>query len=166
MERRIKFSLLAFALSASLCAQAVAKPLEEGMDAYLRGDYATALKILEPLAIGGDPAAQSSIGYMLQNGLGLPRDPAKAANFFHAAADHGYAPAMVNLGAMFEAGIGVPEDYIEAYKWYSLAIANFKTAAEATARDVAEANRKALEAEMSESDLADAKQAVTDWKRK
>jgi TPR repeat protein len=163
MKERIKIALMALIFSTSL---AVAKPLEDGMDAYRRGDYATALTLLRPLAESGDPAAQSSLGYMYQSGLGVPEDLGQAANLFHEAAEHGYAPAMVNLGAMFEVGAGVPQDNVEAYKWYSLAVSNFKTEAEVTARDVATANRKTLSARMSGSELADAQQAVSDWKPK
>jgi len=50
MKLRIKLAFMALALSAGLCSLAAAKPLEEGMDAYLRGDYAAALKLLAPLA--------------------------------------------------------------------------------------------------------------------
>ena len=166
MKQRIKLTFMALVLSAGLSVAAAAKPLEEGMDAYLRGDYATALKLLGPLAKQGDAAAQSSIGFMYQNGLGVPQDQNQAATWFHEAAEHGYAPAMVNLGAMYEVGAGVPQDNVEAHKWYSLAIANLKSPAEATARDVATANRKALAARMTELELADAQQAATDWKAK
>ena len=166
MAQRIKLALMALVLSAGLCSLAGAKPLEDGMDAYLRGDYATALKLLGPLAKQGDPAAQSSIGFMYQNGLGVPQDQNQAAAWFHEAAEHGYAPAMVNLGAMYDAGIGVPRDNIEAHKWYSLAIAKLAGPTDATARDVATANRKDLAARMTESELADAQQAATDWKPK
>ena len=166
MKSRIKLAFMALVLSAGLCSPATAKPLEEGMDAYLRGDYATALKFLQPLAQQGDPAAQSSIGFMYQNGLGLPQDQNQAATWFHEAAEHGYAPAMVNLGAMSDAGVGVPQDNVEAHKWYSLAIAKLTGPADATARDVATANRKGLAARMTKSELADARQAATDWKPK
>ena len=166
MKLRIKLAFMALALSAGLCSLATAKPLEEGMDAYLRGDYATALKLLAPLAREGDPAAQSSIAFMYQNGLGVPLDQNQAATWFHEAAEHGYAPAMVNLGAMYDAGIGVPQDNVEAHKWYSLAIAKLAGPTDATARDVATANRKGLAARMTESELADAQQAATDWKPK
>jgi TPR repeat protein len=73
---------------------------------------------------------------------------------------------MVNLGAMYDAGIGVPQDNVEAHKWYSLAIAKLAGPTDATARDVAAANRKGLAARMTESELADAQQAATDWKPK
>ena len=166
MKLRIKLAFMALALSAGLCSLAAAKPLEEGMDAYLRGDYAAALKLLAPLAREGDPAAQSSIAFMYQNGLGVPQDQNQAATWFHEAAEHGYAPAMVNLGAMYDAGIGVPQDNVEAHKWYSLAIAKLAGPTDATARDVAAANRKGLAARMTESELADAQQAATEWKPK
>ncbi len=166
MKQRVKVALMALVLLASLAGLAAAKPLEEGMDAYSRGDYATALSLLRPLADSGDPVAKTTLGFMFQNGLGIPHDQTLAASFFHEAAELGYAPAMVNLGAMFEIGAGVPEDKVEAHKWYSLAIKSLKTPAEATARDVATANRKALAASMSESELADAREAAAAWRPK
>ena len=165
MAQRIKFAFMALVLSAGLCSPAAAKPFEEGMDAYLRGDYATALKLLGPLAREGDPAAQSSIAFMYQNGLGVPQDQNQAATWFHEAAEHDYPPAMVNLGATDDAGVGVPQDNVEAHKWYSLAI-EARGPTDATARDVATANRKGLAARMTELELADAQQAATDWKPK
>jgi TPR repeat protein len=67
---------------------------------------------------------------------------------------------------MYDAGIGVPQDNVEAHKWYSLAIAKLAGPTDATARDVATANRKGLAARMTESELADAQQAATEWKPK
>jgi len=166
MTQRIKIALMALVFSAGLAGLAAANPLEAGMDAYQRGDYAAAMSLLRPLADNDDPAAKYTLGFMFQNGLGVTPDQVLAASFFHEAADLGYAPAMVNLGAMFETGAGIPVDKVEAHKWYSLAIKSLKTPADATARDAASANRKALAARMSESELADAREAAAAWRPK
>ncbi len=47
---------------------------QEGLDAYERGDYETALKEFRPLAVQGDPLAQSYLGGMYAEGEGLPKD--------------------------------------------------------------------------------------------
>lgn len=50
----------------------------EGIDALNRGDHATALAELRPLADAGDAKAQWALGYMYRLGLGVPKDPARA----------------------------------------------------------------------------------------
>jgi uncharacterized protein len=53
---------------------AVASPLEDADRAYYAGDYATALRILRPLAEQGEAEAQGKLGFMYANGQGLPQD--------------------------------------------------------------------------------------------
>jgi uncharacterized protein len=89
--------------------------------AYQRGNYATALRHLSPLADQGDPRAQSLLGLMYYHGRGVPQDDPEAAKWFRLAADQGDAPALFNLGVMYAEGQGVPQDYAEAVKWYRLA---------------------------------------------
>jgi TPR repeat protein len=45
-----------------------ADPLEDGQAAYNRGDYATALKLLRPLAEQGNATAQNNLGWMYDQG--------------------------------------------------------------------------------------------------
>ena len=47
-----------------------AGPLEDANAAYNRGDYATALRLLRPLADQGDASAQYNLGVMYDNGQG------------------------------------------------------------------------------------------------
>ena len=47
---------------------------EAGMDAFLAGDYATALNIYRPLAAKGDAKAQYSLGAMYNKGRVVPQD--------------------------------------------------------------------------------------------
>lgn len=49
----------------------------------------------------GDSISQYSMGLMYLNGLTVPKDPVKAADFFAAAADQELAVAQVRLGALF-----------------------------------------------------------------
>ncbi len=57
-----------------------------GKDAYSRGDYAGALREWRPLAEQGDASAQSFLGIMYVEGLGVPQDYSKAHMWFNLAA--------------------------------------------------------------------------------
>ena len=83
-----------------------------------RANYATALKVWLPLAEQGDPAAQTYVGEIFEQGLGTPSDPAAAATWYRKAADKGYSRAALNLGTLYEQGRGVPRDPAQALNWY------------------------------------------------
>ncbi len=69
-----------------LCLSAArADSLDKALAAYESGDYATALKVLRPLAEQGQPDAQFRLGTMYDNGLGLPRDAARAEYWYNKA---------------------------------------------------------------------------------
>ena len=93
-------------------------PLNDALAADKRGEYATELKLLEPLAEQGDAIAEFQIGWIYDSGRGEPQDFAKAIAWYLKAADQGYADAQVNLGVMYENGQGVPPDYAQATFWY------------------------------------------------
>jgi len=52
----------------TLCGQAWARPFEDASAAFDRGDYATALRLIRPLAEKGDPDAQINLGNMCFDG--------------------------------------------------------------------------------------------------
>jgi TPR repeat protein len=100
-----------------------AGPFEDSMAAYDRGDYATALQLLRPLAEKGDAKAQNGLGAMYHNGKGVTQDFKAAVKWYRLAAVQGYTDAQVNLGAMYYEGEGVAEDFIRGYMWFSIAAA-------------------------------------------
>ena len=115
--------LLRATLSASLmlvamAGAAVGGPFEDAVDAYVRGDYATAYRLFQPLAEQGNAEAQYDLGSMYANGQGVQQDYAEAVKWYSKAADQGLAHAQHNLGVMYRAGQGVPQDYAEALKWF------------------------------------------------
>ena len=63
----------------------------EATAAYKRGDYATTLQIIRPLAAQGLADAQYNLGGMYVKGEGVPQDYAEAARWFRCAADQGIA---------------------------------------------------------------------------
>ncbi len=72
---------------------------------------------LQKKAEAGDAGAQSSLGEMYANGKGVPKDAAKAVEWFQKAAAQGFAGAQARLGWMYQNGEGVPEDRAKAVEW-------------------------------------------------
>ena len=99
--RRIVSALLLLAASSSVAADFAA-----GVEAYERGDYATALREFRPLAEQGDAAAQFNLGLMYANGEGVPEDDIQAVFWWRQAAEQGDADAQLNLGVMYSLGEG------------------------------------------------------------
>ena len=66
-------ALLAAILSLWLTTSAWAG-FDEGVAAYDRGDYATALEEWRPIAEQGNADAQYNLGNMYYNGRGVPQD--------------------------------------------------------------------------------------------
>ena len=67
--------------------------LDDDLTSYQRGDYATALQEWRPLAEQGDADAQTLIGMMYNEGLGVPKNDAEAVKWYRKAA------LVSNLGA-------------------------------------------------------------------
>jgi hypothetical protein len=95
-----------------------AGPFEDATDAYQRGDYATAFKIIQPLAAQGDAHAQYNLGAMYLQGHGVPQDATEAIKWFRLAAEQGDADAQASLGALYLIGYGVAQDIVRAYIIY------------------------------------------------
>ena len=91
--------------------------LDEGVAAYNRGDYPTALSEFRPLAEKGDTSAQNRLGHMYMQGQGVARDTAAAIALWRKAADAGHATAQFNLSVAYGIGAGVPRDAAEAERW-------------------------------------------------
>jgi uncharacterized protein len=99
---------------ATIRGAAVAGPLEDGVAAVKRRDYATALRSFRPLADKGDDVAQFDLGVLYNKGWGVPRDYVQAAKLYRLAAAQGNADAQYNLGILYDDG----RRYAEAVKWY------------------------------------------------
>jgi uncharacterized protein len=87
MKTIIKVGFLALLLSLQVADPCFAGPIEDADAATKKGDYATALKLLRPLAERGDPAAQTNLGAMYLGGQGVPQDYATALTWYRKAAD-------------------------------------------------------------------------------
>ena len=69
-----------------------------------KGDFAAARNAWLPPALRGDVDAQFNLGALYDNGLGVPRDAAKAAQWYRHAAGRKLALAQVALARMKRAG--------------------------------------------------------------
>jgi TPR repeat protein len=107
-----------------------AGPLEDGVGAYKRGDYTTALRILRPLANQGNAEAQFWLGAMYEHGRGVAHDYREARHWVRLAAEQGNALAQTFLGIAYGEGRGVIQDFQEALKWTRLAAEQGQAAAQ------------------------------------
>ena len=73
MRNLVRASVLLLALV--LSEPVLAGQLEDADAAYDKEDYATALRLLRPLAAQGDAGAQFMLGGMYDNGRGVPKVP-------------------------------------------------------------------------------------------
>lgn len=132
---------------------------QTGLDAYNRGDFATAVREWQPYVDRGDAHAQYNLALIYAGGKGVPQDLAKAADLYRKAAEQGVAAAQYNLGLLYASGQGVPKDPKQAAEWLrkaadqgivmaEVALARVNDEAEGAARNDAEAinwYRKAAE---------------------
>ncbi len=72
-------------------------------------------------AIAGDPQAQFMVGEHHRQGLGVARNPKKAAEWYEKAAARSHVEALYALGTLYEKGEGVRRDDGRAADWYRLA---------------------------------------------
>ena len=96
-----------------------AGPLEDAEAAIKRRDYATATRIIRPLAESGDATAQYNLGVFYDNGLGVPQDKIKAYMWLSLAATQGRegAAAIRDLMARRMTNAQIVEAQKRAREW-------------------------------------------------
>ena len=103
--------LLVFALAG--CAVSDGR-LENAEAAYKQRDYSTAINLWRPLAQDGNAAAQTGMGILYENGLGVPKDETQAVTWYRQAVEQGDAEAEYRLGLAYVLGaigtFGLPRD--------------------------------------------------------
>ena len=90
---------------ASLGVPTHAEPVADATAAIARKDFATAARLLQPLAAAGNAAAQTRLGLLYYHGQGVPESNAKALEWFQRAASQGLAEAQFHLGNMHAYGM-------------------------------------------------------------
>src|ERR1700745_1372039 len=112
-----------------LCGAAAMRPahadaMRPVWNAYTKGDYVRAVALLSPLAAEGNSRAQALLGFMYENGFGVPQAYVAAADLYQRASAQGNPNAQSRLGLLYDKGHGVPQNVILAYKWLDLAAAH------------------------------------------
>ena len=153
----MRWATVMLALVVVLVAAPAWADFQAGLEAYLRGDYATALTEFRPLAQQGHAKAQFGLGLMYsQGGRGVPQDDAKALRWYRRAAEQGHAGAKFNLGFMYSKGRGGPLDYVQAHMWVNLAAAQ----GDENARKA----RDKLAEQMAPAQITEAQRLAREWK--
>ncbi len=115
--------LVALLVGLTAAVPARSDTLSQGKAAFARGNYVAAARILIPHARRGNPRAQAMLGFMYENGLGVPQAYDVAVDFYGPAAERGDPSAQYFLGLMYDKGHGVERNEILSYKWLNLAAA-------------------------------------------
>ena len=100
---------------------------QKGETSFQSGDYATALREWTPLAEQGDPIAQSLLGLIYKNGLGVPQNDKSAVKWYTLAAEQGFPLAQCNLGLRYRRGQGVIQDNIYAHMCWNIVTSSGKS---------------------------------------
>jgi uncharacterized protein len=156
---RLVLTALALVLAAGAPAQADA--LSDGVNAFRRGDFRTAVRILAPLAERGNAEAQAVLGFMYEYGRGVPQNAVVAVHWYVCAAEQGNPAGQYHLGLMYDKGHGVPRSAVLAYKWLNLAAAH----APPSNRDDYLRIRDSVASKLNDAQIAEAQWLAYTWER-
>jgi len=118
----LKRALATVLLSLSFVIPVLAGPLEDANAAIKRRDYATAVRLIRPLAERGDANAQYNLGVLYDNGLGVPQDRVRAYMWLNLAAMQGRESAATirDLVARLMTPVQISEAQKMAREWKAL----------------------------------------------
>lgn len=155
---------LLLAATSTIAQSSLEADMRAAAGAYERKDMPTAVRLWKIWAAKGNAEARTLLGAMYWSGDGVPRDHKEAARLYLQAANQGYARAQNNIGFMLAFGEGIPpRDDIEAYKWLSLAIANY-TSKNQDRLEQAKKDLATLSERMTAAQIAEAKRRAGLWK--
>jgi TPR repeat protein len=133
--------------------------MRRAWDAYSRGDYVRAVTVLSPLALHGNARAQALLGFMYENGFGVPQAYDAAADLYQRAAVLGDPSAQSRLGLLYDKGHGVPQNAVLSYKWLDLAAAHTAR----RERDYYLRLRNAVASKMSSGQIVEGQRLALIW---
>lgn len=123
--------------------------------AHERGDYATEVAVIQPLAEQGSVYAQFNLGVLYDQGQGVPQSDTLAMQWYQKAAEQGLPQAQVNLAIMYREGQGLPSDLKRAYFWFALAESQGDWQAPQAKKDLAK--------RMTPTEVEEVERQVKDW---
>jgi uncharacterized protein len=91
---------------------AQADGLRRATEAFSNGDYIRTINTVSPLARRGNARAQALLGFMYENGFGVPQAYEAAADLYARAATQGDPVGQNRLGLLYDKGHGVPQDFV------------------------------------------------------
>ena len=106
------------AISFHACGQ---QAIADGNRAFLAGDCATAVRLLDPAAKHASPEAQKIVGDMYALGRCKPRDAQKSYELYLKAAEAGLPLAQYNIAVALDRGDGIQPNLAQAVMWYQRA---------------------------------------------
>jgi TPR repeat protein len=151
--------LVIWLFSSGTMRPAYADGLGRATNAYSRGDYVRAVTALSPLAQRGNARAQALLGFMYENGFGVPQAYDAAADLYQRAAVQGDPFAQSRLGLIYDKGHGVPQNVILSFKWLDLAAAHAKK----RERDYYLRLRNAVASKMSSNQILEGQRLALMW---
>lgn len=119
--------LLVFGL---LYGNAAHADFQAGVDAVVRRDFDTALRVFKPLAEQGNVAAQVNLGNLYMKGWGVEQNYHLAQHWYLKAANQGERMAQTKLGILYYYGLGIDKDLAEAMRWFQKAAEGGETSAQ------------------------------------
>lgn len=102
----------------TITSTALADDYNDGLNAYNKKDYVTAIKLWKPLAKSGHVLSQYGMGILYDNGQGIKQDLKMAHKWISRAANQGNVVAQSQLGSMYIFGRGINKDLTEARQWF------------------------------------------------
>jgi TPR repeat protein len=123
-------------------------------------DLAVGIKWIRAAAEHGSDDAQFDLAQRFDSGRGVAADLKQAVGWYQRAADQGHAQALLTLGRLYRDGRGLPQSNAEAYFWLSLAAMRQPLG---DARKPVAAERDAVAARLSPSELSESEQRVRKW---
>ena len=151
--------LIILSLGAGMTGPAHADAFARAAAAYARGDYIRAVNALSPLAARGNARAQARLGFLYENGFGVPQAYDAAADLYQRAAMQGDPFAQSRLGLIYDKGHGVPQNVVLSYKWLDLAAAH----AAKRERDYYLRLRNAVASKMSSDQIVEGQRLALMW---
>tara|TARA_R110002072_G_scaffold178222_1_gene334266 strand:- start:241 stop:762 length:522 start_codon:yes stop_codon:yes gene_type:complete len=139
-----------FILLFTLISPSVHADFNDGVVAYLMGDYDKAFTTMQSLAETSDHGyAQYYMGMMYMKGQGVEQDYKNAGEWFRKASEKNIPQAQYKLGDLYFKGRGVPKDFEYAYIWYSVGASH---AHKLSVNSIDKAKTKLSEEELKEAD--------------